>query len=262
MTSNSGLSIPGSNYVFEYYENVLSRSHAKPVGVTESLAEGVDAELADGGEISGKVTAASDGEPLGGVLVCAEDTNREFEECETSGVDGTYRIQGLVEGAYAVSFLVPEGEGFRSQTYNGKPDPSGADAVQVATGGAVGNIDAYLVPEATITGRVSDASTQVGLGEVEVCAFELTGFEFEVCELSGAGGFYTLTDLPAGDYKIGYFSESLLEEEEEPSPFAMQYWDDEPSWDSANILTLGLGTVAGGSMRAWFLRRRRFRCSR
>jgi hypothetical protein len=240
----------GSGYVFEYYENALSWSHAKSVEVMEGLAEGVDAELTDGGEISGKVTAASDGEPLGNVLVCAEDIDQEFEECENTSAGGTYRIQGLVEGAYAVLFLVPEGEGFRSQAYKGKPDPSEADLIQVATGGVVGNVNAALKPEATVTGLVSDASTHGGLGEIEVCAFELTGFEFEVCELSGPAGTYTLTDLPAGEYKIGFFPEPLLEEEEaesERSPFAIQYWDDEPSWESADILTLGIGTAAGGT---------------
>ncbi len=237
----------GAGYVFEYYENTLSWSHAKPVEVMEDLAQGVDAELTDGGEIGGKVTAASDGEPLGDVLVCAEDTSQEFEECEDTGVDGTYRIQGLVKDKYAVSFLVPEGEGFRSQVYKGKPDPSEADLVQVATGGTVGNVNAALEPEATVTGHVSDASTSGGLGEIEVCAFELTGFEFEVCELTEPTGTYTLTDLPAGKYKIGFFPEPLPEEEEEAesSPFPIQYWDDKPSWESADILTLGLGTTGG-----------------
>jgi hypothetical protein len=114
----------------------------------------------------------------------------------------------------------------------------------------VGNVNAALEPEATVTGFVSDASTSGGLGEIEVCAFELTGFEFEVCELSEPAGTYTLTDLPAGKYKIGFFPEPLFEEEEEAepesSPFAIQYWDDEPSWESADILTLGLGTATGG----------------
>jgi alpha-tubulin suppressor-like RCC1 family protein len=236
----------GSGYVFEYYENALSWSDAKPVEVAEDLAEGVDAELTDGGEISGKVTAASDGEPLGNVLVCAEDINEEFEECASTGADGTYRIQGLVAGEYAVSFLVPEGEGFRSQTYDGKSDPSEADLVQVATGGVVGDVNAALGPEATITGRVSDASTHGGLGEIEVCAFELTGLDFEVCELSGTSGTYTLTDLPAGKYKVGFFPESLLEEDGESSPVVPQYWNDKPSWESADVLTLGLGATAGG----------------
>ncbi len=237
----------GAGYVFEYYKNALSWSHAKPVEVTEALAKGVNAELTDGGEISGKVTAASDGEPLGDVLVCAEDVNQEFEECEYTSEDGTYRIQGLVKGKYAVLFLVPEGEGFRSQAYKGKPISSEGDPVQVATGGVVGNVNAALEPEAIITGLVSDASNSGGLGEIEVCAFELTGFKFEVCELSEPAGTYTLSDLPAGKYKIGFFPESLSEEEAEAesSPFPIQYWNDKPSWESADILTLGLGTAGG-----------------
>jgi hypothetical protein len=212
------------------------------------LTAGVDAALADGGEMTGTVIALSDGEPLAGVLVCAEEIGQEFEECETTGADGAYRIRGLAEGSYVVSFLPPEGEGFRTQTYNGRSNPGEADAVHVVAGEVVGSINASLGPEATISGFVSDASTHGGLDEVEVCAFELTGFEFEICELTGPTGAYTLTDLPAGTYKVGFFTESLLEEEKglKSSPYAKQYWNDQPSWDSADILTLGLGTNAGG----------------
>jgi alpha-tubulin suppressor-like RCC1 family protein len=238
----------GPDYVTEYYDNAPSWSQAQPVHVTEALTAGVDAALADGGEMTGTVIALSDGEPLAGVLVCAEEIGQEFEECELTGAGGAYRIRGLAEGSYVVSFLPPEGEGFRAQTYNGRSNPGEADAVHVVAGEVVGSINASLGPEATISGFVSDASTHGGLDEVEVCAFELTGFEFEICELTGPTGAYTLTDLPAGTYKVGFFTESLLEEEKglKSSPYAKQYWNDQPSWDSADILTLGLGTNAGG----------------
>jgi hypothetical protein len=59
-----------------------------------------------------------------------------------------------------------------------------------------------------------------------------------------------ITNLPTGAYKVGFFSESEEEELEEeellgPSPFPVEFWNDQPSWETANILTLGLG-VRGG----------------
>jgi hypothetical protein len=226
----------GFGFVFEYYDNTLSWAAAKPIEVTEALAGGVDAKLTGGGEISGEVHAASDGEPLSGVLVCAEDASLEFEECGSTDLAGNYRIQGLTAGAYAVSFSVPAGEGFLSQTFAG--------SVHIATGEAVGIVNAALGPEATISGLVTDASTHAGVDNVEVCAYELTGFEIEACELTGAAGAYTLTDLPAGQYKVGFFPESLFREEGH-GHYPVQFWNHQSSWESAEILTVGLGATAG-----------------
>ncbi len=229
---------PGTNYVAQFYEEFVSWSEAKPLAVTETLTEGIDAELREGGEISGRVTALSTGEPLGNVLVCAEDVDREFEECEETGPGGSYRITGLTLGAYEVSFLVPEGEGFRSQAYKGKSDPSEADIFEVRAGQEVEDVDAALESEATVTGYVVDAATGGGLAEVEVCAFELTGLEFEICELTGSSGDYELPDLPVGEYKITFFDGG--------ASVPLQYWNAEPSWETAKVLTLHLGTVASG----------------
>lgn len=111
----------------------------------------------------------------------------------------------------------------------------------------VQNIDAALVAEATITGRVTDATTGSGLGEIEVCAFELTGPEITGCELTEPSGSYAITDLPTGSYKVGFFSESVEEEEKSlgASPFPVQFWKDKPSLETGDALTLGLGVTAG-----------------
>jgi hypothetical protein len=90
--------------------------------------------------------------------------------------------------------------------------------------------------------------TDAGLSEIEVCAFELLGPEITECEFTDLGGSYELTDLPIGTYKVGFFSESVEEEEEvglERSPFPVQFWNDKPGWETADILTLGLGLRTG-----------------
>lgn len=94
---------------------------------------------------------------------------------------------------------------------------------------------------------MTDASTGSGMEEIEVCAFELTGAEITACEYTEPSGSYLITDLPAGEYKVGFFSESEEEEEESlgSSPFPAQFWNGKPTWETANILTLGLGVRAG-----------------
>jgi hypothetical protein len=237
----------GVKYVWEYYGDTRSWSQAPWIEVTDGPITGIDAELPEGGEIAGTVTRASDGEGLARARVCAEEPLTGFSECKEVGEPGgSYQLYGLIEGDYVVEFLPKEGQGVRAQFYNGKSGPSEAELVHVTTG-AQTKIDVELPPEATITGRVTDASTHAGLPEIEVCAFELSGPEITECEFTDLGGSYELTDLPTGAYKVGFFSESVEEEEEglESSPFPVQFWNGKPSWETADILTLGLGVRAG-----------------
>jgi hypothetical protein len=162
-------------------------------------------------------------------------------------VQGHYQLSGLVEGNYIVGFIPPEGEGVRAQFYDGESELSGAHTVPVATGSVTAPIDAALEAEATISGLVADASTRSGLAKIEVCAFELTGPEITACEYTEPSGLYSITDLPTGNYTVGFFSESVEEEEESLglSPFPVQFWNDKPSWETADTLTLGLGVTTG-----------------
>ncbi len=231
-------------WVYEYYDDTRHWSQAQWIDVNGPVT-GIDSDLTIGGEFNGTVTRASDGEPLSEVLICAEEPLQEFTECTESGYQGYYQLAPLLEGDYLLEFLPAEGQGVRAQFYDGKSESSEADLVHVTTG-QTNEIHTALPAEATITGLVTDASTRSGLGEIEVCAFELTGPEITGCEFTEPSGSYVITDLPTGAYKVGFFSESVEEEEGlESSPFPVQFWNDKPSWETADILTLGLG-VRGG----------------
>jgi hypothetical protein len=232
-------------WVFEYYDDTRHWSQAQWIDVNGPVT-GIDSDLTIGGEFIGHVTRASNGEPLSEVLICAEEPLQEFTECtESWGDQGVYQLASLIEGDYLVEFLPAEGQGVRAQFYNGKSESNEADLVHVTAEAQTTEIDAALPAEATITGLVTDASTRSGLGEIEVCAFELAGSEITACEFTEPSGSYVITDLPAGAYKVGFFSESEEEELPEPSSFPVEFWNDQPSWETAHILTLGLG-VRGG----------------
>jgi hypothetical protein len=239
-----------TQWVFEYYDDTRHWSQAQWIDVNGSVT-GIDSDLTLAGVLAGHVTRASDGEPLSEVLICAEEPLEEFTECtESWGDQGVYSLANLIEGDYLVEFLPAEGQGVRAQFYNGKSESSEADLAHVTIEAETEEIDAALPAEATITGLVTEASTHSGLGEIEVCAFELAGSEITACEFTEPSGSYVITDLPTGAYKVGFFSESEEEELEEeellgPSPFPVEFWNDQPSWEMANILTLGLG-VRGG----------------
>lgn len=231
-----------TQWVFEYYDDTRHWSQAQWIDVNGPVT-GIDSDLTLAGGLAGRVIRASDGEPLNEVLICAEEPLQEFTGCTESWFQGAYYLTNLIEGDYVVEFLPPEGQGVQAQFYNGKSESSEADLVHVTVESQTEEIDAALPAEATITGLVTDASTGGGLGEIEVCAFELADAEITGCEFTEPSGSYVITDLPTGAYKVGFFSESEEEEEEllGPSPFPVEFWNDQPSWGTANILTLGLG---------------------
>lgn len=231
-------------WVFEYYDDTRHWEQAQWVDVDGPIT-GIDSDLTVAGEIIGTVTRASDGEPLSEVLICAEEPLQEFTECTESGIQGFYQLANLVEGDYLVEFQPAEGQGVRTQFFIGKSDSSEADPVHVTIGSQTSGIHAALPAEATIGGLVTDPSTGSGLGEIEVCAFEIADIEITTCEFTESSGSYVITDLPVGPYKVGFFSGSEEEELLGTNPFPAEFWNDQPSWERAEVLPLGLGVRTG-----------------
>lgn len=236
------------NWVWEYYGDTRSWLHAPWVEVKDGLTTEIDDELLEGGYVIGTVGAESGRELTKGVKICAEEPLTEFVQCTTAtgGFGGYYMLFGLIEGNYRIHYFPEPGQGVSAGYYGGSVEPSGATLVNVKTAAVTEPVDVTLPPEATITGRVTDLSTHLGLEEIEVCAFELSGPEITECEYSDPSGSYAITGLPAGPYKVGFFSESE-EEESGPgqSPYPVQFWEDRASWDTAKILSLGLGITSG-----------------
>lgn len=90
-----------------------SYEHDPVVLGANTHAEGIDAMLGAGGEISGVVSAAQTGEPLPGILVClVESPTKRSPHCTETGTDGSYDFEGLMSGSYMVAFS-PDGEEIR-----------------------------------------------------------------------------------------------------------------------------------------------------
>ncbi len=94
--------LPGENYLDEPLEEVPVTAGATTTGANQALPSG--------GEVEGTVTAASNGAPVEGVLVCAFasltfDEEEELEECTNSAAHGRYTIERLEPGSYFVEFF-------------------------------------------------------------------------------------------------------------------------------------------------------------
>ncbi|NCC32362.1 MAG: carboxypeptidase regulatory-like domain-containing protein [Chloroflexia bacterium] len=171
-----------------------------PFEITTNTFTLVNAQLAPGGQISGRVTN-SDGAGLPDVSVAVYDTNRIFVTSATTGSDGRYTTPGLANGSYYLQFW-PFGASAQDalQFYNNKPDLESADPVQVQGTGIVGDINAVLVMGSAISGQVSAPE---GLS-AEGTLVQVYNAADQLVQTAGVGadGRYITAALPSGTHRV------------------------------------------------------------
>ena len=99
------------NYLTQWYDNESSQASANPVSVTAGgTTASIDAAMAQGGTITGTVTAAVGGAALGGICVYASQSGGGlgFGSAATAS-NGTYSVTGLAAGSYNVQFYAATG---------------------------------------------------------------------------------------------------------------------------------------------------------
>jgi hypothetical protein len=135
---------------------------------------GTDAKMRAGGQIAGRVTDVSTGAPLANASVCVNAV------CVPTNSAGEYRLSSLASGAYTVEFGSPVG---------GDYAPAALEGVAVTAGSTTRHVDAALQHGGQISGRVTAASSGIGVANIEVCAFEAGLGRFENCAITnGPGG--------------------------------------------------------------------------
>lgn len=108
-------------------------------------------------------------------------------------------------------------------------------------------VDASLHPGGTISGHVTRAINGQPLGSVQVCSVDASDDELWTCTWTEEGGGYELFSLSQGSYKVVFSPESEEWEELETweDGFPTQFWDDQTTLASANVISLGHKSVTG-----------------
>ncbi len=166
-------------YITEYWNGVKSAESATLVLTGE---ENIDAQLETGASISGTVTRASNGTPIGLTRVCAfsasvQNFGEFFEElfrlavyCVVSEPNGSYTIAGLSGGEYKVGFTgevcttracteLNESEIFSTQYFSGQQTIEGANHVNVLAHGTASSVNGALVEAPTVTTTTTTATS-------------------------------------------------------------------------------------------------------
>jgi len=110
------------NYMGQLYNDKVPPSEPDPVTVSSgNVTKEINAELQEGGEISGTITNASTGAPIEGAIACtlrsATPSGIEAIACALSAANGEYTIRGIPNGSFEVGFL---GLDVATQYYPGK----------------------------------------------------------------------------------------------------------------------------------------------
>jgi 5-hydroxyisourate hydrolase-like protein (transthyretin family) len=227
-------------HLTEYWQDKPTLDAADFFAVPRSGAViGKDAQLLDGGHLTGQVTLADSGNGFdeGRVHLWRHETDGWTEVGETEADRrGDYEFGGLATGQYAVNF---EGrDGVVGEWWDDKPTRALADLVDVTAGASSDHIDAVLAQGTTISGTVTGPGGAPA-DDVTVYAYRVGSGELEQAgtdDTSGNGG-YQIQGLAAGSYKL------LFLDEYSSDPLAPEWWNDKLTPGLADDVTV-VGTTA------------------
>ncbi len=228
----SGLA-PSASYRVEFYPSARSPlaaafyktgatlAGATPVPVTEGqTTTGIDETLGAGGSISGAVTDAATGYPIGSTYVqITDDNGRQVygnQNWTYTAPDGTYDFTNLPPGSYKIEFSSEGALGF--QFYHDASTLSTAAGVTVTAGHVTPNIDAALANGGTIEGHVTDAQTGEGAADVEVEVVDGQG-NFLAFGMTDANGNYKIPGIAPGSFYVEFVPSFSGTESNYPTQF-------------------------------------------
>jgi hypothetical protein len=217
------------NFVTQFWEDALTWGAAKPISVTAGgITPGIDALLVKGATISGTVTAAATGAPVGEIEACA--TSGLLERCaKTDGV-GSYTIDGLAAGIWNLYFYAQDADtDVVSSAYSG-------GAIEVSPGDERSNVNAALIPGGQIAGTVRLASTGAPLGGVQVCVTMASSPDPLTCLRTPDSGAYRFTRVWPGAFKVVFSPEPTGTEG--PDSYPTQWWGGQSTFAAATAIEI------------------------
>lgn len=226
---------PDSTWAPEWSGDAATRETATTVTVTAGTLTPADAELTQGGSISGTVaqTVQSSSTSADG-LIEAWIPDSTFpggyhrQNIALTHADGSYTITNLPTASYRLHFVNRNTrlEGWwQGQTSAATATPVAVDAPDVTPG-----ISPTLDPWGTIIGRITKAADGTGAPGVTVDLFALDQYgawnQVPWSTYSDPDGGYTLA-APAGTYRVRYYG---------GGSYKSEFWNNSTTLDSAQSL--------------------------
>ncbi len=227
-------------YASEYYDDARTPEAATPLDLSGTLAyTGIDAVLDTVHGIRGLVTDA-EGVSLDSILVNALSLNEwggwDYVAYTYTDAGGEYLFSGLAPGAYRLRFSDARWPGvYAPEYYNDALDVESAQPLEIVDASTDLRADVQMSVGSVIRGTVTDetpGSPQPIAGVYVQVARQLStaDWEWPGGMYTDASGMYTITALAPGNYRVQF----------EPPPLHVrEYWNDKPTFDSADLVVLG-----------------------
>jgi hypothetical protein len=213
-------------------------------GVT---THGVNAVLAEGGTLSGTVSAddPESVESLAGVCVTATMVGAPddgFSRQATTDASGGYTIAGLDGGEYRIRFggdCGPNGA-YSAEYFDDATDAGDADLVTVTEGNTVVSVDAGL---GAAPGAISGTARQweAGPGIANICVRAVGPSYTSPSVDTDANGDYTIPNVPAGTDHIVRFSDCHASS----NPYTTQWFNRALDVGDADAVAVTAGHTTG-----------------
>jgi hypothetical protein len=193
------------------------------------------------GSISGSVTESGSGNAMVGVTVNVYDAvSGTSVGSGSTDSSGTYQIPSLPNGYYNVVFSK---SGYIDQGYSGGNNGYPVGSVTVFGPSNISGINAVMVKAGTITGIVTRKDTGTVIPNINVSAYDAVTGYYVFSGYTNSEGSYSITNLTAGSYKLGFGVVSYLNILYGNAVYAGQWYSNKASSSSATTVAV----VAGGT---------------
>ncbi len=180
--------LAGSNLATAYYGGSSLATGTKFTVSSGATAANINGTLTAGATISGTVTAAQGGAPLGGLPVEVVDAQGNMIAQTTTNADGTYTLSDVPAGKWYLEFVggrAYNGQYYATEYYLGQSTLGGSLALNVTAGEALSNVNEALMPESTVLPGVP----KVSLGKLTGLASGKVALSFRLTAGTGPAGY-------------------------------------------------------------------------
>jgi len=229
-----GWSEPSDIYVLpEWYNNAATFGDADVVTLSSGgTTSWGTIGLADGAAISGQVVNNAVN-PISGARVDCYNVSGRGAGLAYTYAGGNYLLKHvpLADAPHKVQFRAT---GYAREWHNDKTSFSTADPLTLQARQTQAGVNAMLVPQGTISGKVTDASNN-GLSGVNVYAYDTVQTTVPISSGStAADGTYTIAQLPTASVRVFFGTPNA-------SPYLPEYYNDKSTFDTAD----SVGVTAG-----------------
>lgn len=186
------------------------------------------------GSVSGTVTDAGTGLPLGEGFVCAQPEEGSGI-CEAVEESGDYELAEVPEGVYRIEFTGPFGSNYVSQYWQDAYSWTDATAIDLEEEESRIGINAALLQGAEIEGSIVGAGGAGPIYAARACAELVSGQHGLHCGLTNEAGEYSIAGLLPGAYEMIFLGPYS------GPGYASRYYDEKALPGESEELTLAAG---------------------